>query len=383
MSAPPLTPGSPEAAPAGGQRRLHGILLGAAALVLGALLSWRFAAPAAPLPVDRVLAASGWADERTCAECHNQAEQFAETGHARTLRRATDADLRELLLRLNDSPQATAEGLHLEVADDIIRAVQSTGGQERSVELQWCFGSGHHARTWAGLLTDSWGHTDLLEFRWTWYSGIDGFAITPGQPHEVQWGYFGALGGLYDPPKARRCFSCHATQMSYDDGRFDPHHLLPGVTCQRCHGPRGSHVASGGEISEFTWQGISQMESVNRCAECHRRADEQKPGAVRPDNVDIVRFQPVGLVQSPCFLGSREMTCLTCHDPHRPMSAQNSRGDWQCTQCHDGAGAARPVCSAMRTGDCVRCHMPRVQGNNPLQFTDHWIRIREGSESQP
>ena len=378
-----MNSGRCEVVPDRDRRGRRAVLLIAAALVLAGVMSWRFSAPAASLPVERVLVSTGWADERSCAECHEQAREFAETGHARTLRRATDADLRELLLRLNNTPAASAEGLHIDLTADSIRAVQAAQGQERSVGLEWCFGSGHHARTWAGLLTDSWGNTDLLEFRWTWYSSLDGFAVTPGQSHEVQWGYFGALGGLYDPPKARRCFSCHATQLTFDDGRLDPHRLQPGVTCQRCHGPRASHVDSGGAISDFSWHGISQMESVNRCAECHRRADEQKPGAVRPDNVEIVRFQPVGLVQSACFQGSRELTCLTCHDPHRPMSAQDSRGDWQCTQCHDGADVQRPVCSAMRTGDCVRCHMPRVRGNNPLQFTDHWIRIRSGSESTP
>lgn len=168
--------------------------------------------------------------------------------------------------------------------------------------------------------------------------------------------------------------------MAMSDGYLDAEALKPGVTCQRCHGPRQAHVDSEGEIGDSFWATATQMESVNRCGQCHRRADEQDSKTVTTDNSDIVRFQPVGLVQSACFRGSPKMTCLTCHDPHRPLSAQNSLGISQCVQCHDGAAGHDPMCGAGHRDDCLRCHMPKVRGTRPVEFTDHWIRIRRPGE---
>ena len=345
-------------------------------LTIGGVFTVRLTHRAAPPPVERVLQSNGWADERSCIDCHDEAAEFALTGHARTLHRASDPQLRELLLQLNSHPAAQSESIGIEGTPDGLAAVHHGEGVERRVTLDWCFGSGTHARTWGGVRNDSWGISDLLEFRWTWYSHLDEFDITPGQSQEIEPGFFGGLGLLFDHPKAIRCFACHATRLEVDGGHLVTDNLMPGVTCQRCHGPRGRHVETDGEFSDFTWQGIDQHESVHRCAECHRRAEEQKPEDVRPDNPDIVRFQPVGLTQSPCFLGSPEMTCLTCHDPHLPLSAQDSRGDWQCVQCHDGAQPTHALCGRGRTEDCIRCHMPKVQGQIPIGFTDHWIRVR-------
>jgi formate-dependent nitrite reductase cytochrome c552 subunit len=231
-------------------------------------------------------------------------------------------------------------------------------------------------------LTGSWGETDLVEFRWSWYHAVNGFALTPGQPVDGIGGYFDRLGVMFDHPKARACFNCHASRVPLHDGRIDETALRPGVTCQRCHGPRAEHVATGGEVVDPSWRGADRMESVNRCAQCHRRADEQESARIRPENVDIVRFQPVGLVQSACFKGS-EMTCVTCHDPHRPLEAQDSLGIWQCAQCHDASHGGQSVCRAGHVDECLDCHMPKVRLDAPVLFTDHWIRIRQVEPPQP
>lgn len=350
-------------------------LMAAAGVLL--LPLWRATPRSAELPVDVAQRLDGWADEARCQECHDQAESFAGSGHANTLRQAIDSESWETLQRINDFPQAREEGLRVERIGDEIFAIRTVDGVERRVRIDWCFGSGHHAFTWVGTLIDSWGTTDELEFRWTWYRELDGFDITPGQPPSLTPTFFGGIGMLYDHPKTRRCFTCHARHVPFEDGRIDEAHVACGVTCQRCHGPRLRHVESEGAIVDPIWRDLSREESVSRCAECHRRADEQKPEDIRPDNRHITRFQPVGLTQSPCYLESPTMTCITCHDPHRSLAAQDSRGIWQCVQCHDGQASKRPLCAAGHTADCLRCHMPRVGSDSRLKFTDHWIRIRD------
>lgn len=342
-------------------------------------LIFRMVVSAPGLPVDQLQIASGRTSEKACAECHEQGETFWETGHARTLRRIDGSD--GLLKDLAGAPAVRAEGTTILTAGERVRAVHRAEDVSAEINLGWRFGSGDHAHTWVATLADSWGVTDLMEFRWTWYHAIEGFEVTPGQPAEKNSGHFGGLGLLFDHPKARRCFGCHASHVPVDNGQIQEDRIEAGVTCQRCHGPAGRHVESDGEIVDFfSWKTADQLESVNRCAECHRREEEQDRQDIRPDNPDIVRFQPVGLVQSACFQGS-DLTCITCHNPHLALEAQDSRGDWQCLQCHSDPAASHTMCGAGHTADCLRCHMPRLRMENPLEFTDHWIRIRNDIEA--
>lgn len=357
--------------------------LSAALFALTALLILK-TRPRPEVPSERLQVSAGWADESSCVDCHEQGRTFWETGHARTLTRANDPASLALLSRLLETPAAVAEGVDAELQGATQQVpVTSTRAEVVSrVGLDWCFGSGAHAHTWVATLQDSHGATDLLEFRWSWYHSTGKFEITPGQPDRMDEGYYGGLGWLFDQPLAQRCFSCHASHLPVEAGRIRQDQIKPGVTCQRCHGPRAEHVASQGEIHDPFWASVDQQESVNRCAECHRRAEEEKPESITTDNTGIVRFQPVGLTQSKCFTNS-DMTCITCHDPHRPLAAQDSLGIGQCVQCHDGTEPHKPICGAGHRDDCLKCHMPKVAMDRPLQFTDHWIRVREVSGARP
>jgi len=316
----------------------------------------------------------GWADETSCVDCHEQAEEFSLTGHAQTLRPASHPDSLKLLRSLSGSKTAAAEGTSINTDGAQPVAVNRVNGLQRELMLDWCFGSGTHACTWVSTIPDSHGNTDSLEFRYTWFSSLDGFGITPGQPKNRGESAVSAMGLLFDAPKARRCFSCHATQLPSSEGRIHESAIHAGVTCQRCHGPRGTHVASEGAIHPSGWTAIDRQDAVRRCAVCHRLAEEHGTDEVVAGNPDIVRFQPVGLQRSACFLNS-EMSCTTCHDPHLPMSRQDSGGIWQCIQCHDPDQQTHVTCAADMPDNCLKCHMPAVDVGFPVRFTDHWIRI--------
>ncbi len=334
--------------------------------------------PPLALPTDAVATLEGWADESSCIDCHDEAASFWQTGHARTLSPVATKQSLALLRRLSADELPRRENTSVRISPSGVFAITGDEPNTKQIELDWCFGSGHHACTWTSTMQDSSGATDQLEFRWTWYHG-DVIDVTPGQPAEPSEGHFGKLGVLFDGPKTLRCFSCHSSYLPSSDNAIDELHIKPGVTCQRCHGPKANHVASDGEIRNLSWKPKDRLEAVNRCAQCHRRADELTPEEVQPENKAIVRFQPVGLVQSKCFTHS-EMTCSTCHDPHLPFEQQDTRGIWQCVQCHSPQHEDHVLCAAQQADDCLECHMPAIKMDAPVFFTDHWIRIREADD---
>lgn len=328
---------------------------------------------------DAAAVSTGFADEASCAECHDQAEEFSRTGHARTLVRADAPESLELLRQFVHSTAPQAEGTSLSFADGKVTAVSESTGVRRTATLDWCFGSGTHACTWVTTLPDSRGRSDALEFRWTWFSQTASFGLTPGQPDQPGNSAVSALGLLFDEPKARRCFFCHATSVPITRGRIQEDAIHAGVTCQRCHGPRAQHVLTEGASTPEGWKLSDRNDEVRRCAVCHRFSEERDPHDIVADNPAIVRFQPMGLLQSRCFIQS-EMRCTTCHDPHRPMDKATSRNINQCVQCHSPDDVSQTTCGKGETDRCLDCHMPQVQMNFPVRFTDHWIRVIRGSD---
>ncbi len=367
--------------------RIHNVqfpILIALAVTLAAVTA-AITRPVRSLPTDPSSRTTGFADEQRCAACHDQAASFAQTGHARTLRRAVDPSSVALLQQLLTRRPELANGLSLEVQPETVVVTDQVTDQvsppARRLELDWCFGSGTHASTWVGTLADSWGATDLVEFRWTWYAQQQQFDLTPGQPSAGPPGYFEHLGVLFDAPKARRCFGCHSTCLPVEHGEILETQIHPGVTCQRCHGPQATHVASEGQHAPPSLKELSQTEAIRHCAQCHRSTEDRDIQDISPDNPEIARFQPIGLTHSQCFLKSPTLRCTTCHDPHRPLSAQDSAGSWQCRQCHDPARTDHVLCAAGHKERCVACHMPKVRGAAPVAFTDHWIRVRHNNEA--
>ncbi|MBT4867983.1 MAG: hypothetical protein HON53_23010, partial [Planctomycetaceae bacterium] len=91
----------------------------------------------------------------------------------------------------------------------------------------------------------------------------------------------------------------------------------------------------------------------------------------------IVRYQPVGLVQSKCYVKSQRLLCSTCHDPHQHAAKRSTRDyEQKCLQCHSADVSQAVQCSVSPSTGCISCHMPRVEIHPTISFHDHWIRIR-------
>lgn len=259
-----------------------------------------------------------------------------------------------------------------------------------SETLVWAFGLGNKGQTYIYQRNGFY-----YESRLSFYKAIRGLDLTTGHGIGTPANLEDALGRLIDPDTLRRCFGCHTTASTTTAG-FDPAHLMPGVTCEACHGPGAKHVAlmdeektDQGRLAIFNPKRLTAIALVDFCGACHRTLnDVYEMGAAGVANV---RFQPYRLEKSRCWGdGDARLTCIACHDPHQPLVQDTTSYDEKCLACHvvapakkvsqDHPGKACPVGKK----DCVTCHMPRVIiPYMHAPFTDHRIRIVRAGAPYP
>ena len=320
-----------------------------------------------------------------CEACHT--EQFASqsaSGHARSLAHVANHRLAASfvpgasLARLGGtrySYRVDGHDLHVEVA----------AGRERlALRLGWAFGAGEQAVTFVGHVDED----RYVEHHFSYYASTDSLATTPGHRDVPALGAEDALGVFYQTfgpePAIMRCFQCHSTgPLALGDGfSLRPREL--GIRCEACHGPGRRHVEAvasgepgqaraaignpgrlrGGKLLEF-------------CGACHR------PPASSGEVIDWsdpwnVRHQPVYLSRSACVQpGGQPLACMRCHDPHQLLSRDAARDDRSCLDCHTESTPPAATCRQNTGRECASCHMPLVEPQDNLRFTNHWIGIYE------
>ena len=363
-------------------------------LLLGAAAVWSAQGPsdflsprnATPRPI--VLSSAPQVSEQRCAECHSDiTDAYPSVPHARTLSRATQEEMQISFAGRSFRHDQSEADFHYRSQDG--RLLVSTPGYARELTIDWIFGSGTHARTPLITWTDNEGNTSAIEHSVSWYPDQE-LGVTLGMEKLNETSGVLCLGLPRSAAETINCFGCHCTHVPTDDGRIQFEGIQPGIGCSRCHWNTTRHVHEmdlglSSTIERFSL--LTPVESVNRCGECHRRADEMG-GEITPEDETLVRFASVGLVQSACFKQQQDvllapgrsarLDCTSCHDPHRPTSR-----DWRihaavCLDCHDAAHNRAPDCStANRDDNCLTCHMPQRPANEHLKFTDHWIRVRD------
>lgn len=323
------------------------------------------------------------ATDSSCIECHGDVvAKHRASPHGRTLARI-------------DAGAATTLATARRDDDALGRFIERDSGawlehphRGAPLPVQWLFGSGMQARTPVTTWLDPDGRTVMLEHALSWYP--PGFLdATLGTEAMQSRGGLAACGKLLDPETTRACFGCHASLVPARDGRIDEGAVVVGVGCVRCHPGGHLHATAmtrgGPDPAAGGWKRLSPLESIRACGECHRRDDQLPPEDIRPDNTLIVRFAPVGLAQSACFTrqSDHRFDCLTCHDPHGAATRRAATTTERCVGCHGDASSSRKCSSAPLTSDCTTCHMPAVEVQPHLSFTDHWIRIRPATRSHP
>jgi Cytochrome c3 len=187
-----------------------------------------------------------------------------------------------------------------------------------------------------------------------------------------------------------QCFACHATASTIGE-RFDEKHLIPGVTCEACHGPGAGHVKLMDARSKnqpdpakeaiFNPAGLLPADAVDFCGACHGTFWDTKLSGTK--GVSTTRSAPYRLVTSKCWrTGDARLTCTACHDPHKQLDMKASTYDAICRSCHVNSTAEKPNAShpgaacPKAKSNCTDCHMPKVYiPEMHANFTDHRIRI--------
>lgn len=365
-------------------------LIFAGSLALAASAFWWLTLPT-PRDRSRVSVATRFASGRepngpyigskVCRECHpGESALFSRSGHARTLRPAASLPLAHRLDgRALVDPETPGVTWRFHLRDGEFGVERRKAGAVEQFVIDYAFGSDHHATTFVTLNDPS--APLALEHRLTHFAAEDSLGITPGHTAAEPSPGLTPHGRELSPEDTRKCFRCHSTRPAIPDEGWDVRDLIPNVSCERCHGPARRHVvdARAGRTDlpmPFGLESWTAETQLALCGQCHRHPSRATPGAIRPDNTALARFQPVGIAQSKCYKRSAgALSCVNCHDPHGRASSDVAGYEAACLRCHERPrNSGCPV--SPRTG-CIGCHMPKVDSGQRVLFTDHWIRVRE------
>jgi hypothetical protein len=329
-------------------------------------------------------ARSEYTGPAACAECHSD---LAKTQRESAMARTSTTAGKSFALISSDQKKFDVGSFHYQLlrSGESFSYSLSSGTQSVSEPLGWTFGTEKIGQTYVFEKNGT-----LHESAFSYFEGLHGFAQTPGidlvpLPATVNGTLKRGAGRPLERRTAEGCFTCHNT-AAMTESKLDPNHLIPSVTCEACHGPGAKHVmaersgAEGAENLIFNPQQLGPIDSVDFCGSCHRTWWDVM--LTEEVGVSTVLAVPYRLEKSRCWgTGDPRITCVACHDPHRPLVQDAAAYDQRCLRCHvkngsqpatDHPGAACKVGSEK----CVTCHMPKYEVQDMhYNFTDHMIRI--------
>jgi len=353
-----------------------------------------------------------YADTQSCLKCHGDiVSDYKQHAHFRA---STVVDPQHTIDAFNlplDTfvfNQGTKVGV--EKRNNGLYQVAYVGGKEMKAEkIDVVFGAGKSAYTFA-----FWYGNQLMQHPLNYLTKQQEWVNSPGFPTDQI--YFGR-------PIITKCIACHgsfvtkklvqvAGQLQIEE-EFVKESLLPGIDCQRCHGPAAAHVAFHEAHPEekephemMPFKTLSRSQRVATCAVCHSGGNALsltsnfffKPGDTLynlPDYSDFTGEDPDVhgkqnqlLQASKCYQLSN-MDCQSCHSVHRQEQADLAVYSQKCMQCHQEVKHERLSLQekAVVSKNCIDCHMPiksstliGFQKNNskdqyPYQVRTHHIAV--------
>jgi len=391
-------------------------------LILAGLAAQRAVAFSSPQESRPETDRPGYAGDEACLSCHRQLSQsYKHTPHHLTSQLPTPNSVLGSFsngsnsLTIVDSKQAVEPGLEFVMdsrRDGLFETARSGWNldvYQRTERIDLVTGSGKRGQTYL-----YWQGDRLFELPVSYWGDGHRWINSPGY-----------IDGTADfsRPVNPACLECHATYiraLSSDPAtnRFDRKSLVPGISCESCHGPGATHVRS----SVRSWAAhridatarpkedilnpakFSRDRQVDLCAECHNGIQREPLAAAFsyvPGQPLSAYFKPlpsadvehpdvhgnqVGLLQrSKCYRSSEKMNCSTCHDVHTTGRPAESYAQ-KCLGCHNwrSCGMATKIGHRI-VSECIDCHMPVEETNVIVSQTagqivhatmrNHWIKV--------
>ena len=318
----------------------------------------------------------------SCIGCHKSIYE----SHIKTAHFLTSAAATEKTIKGSFEPGSNAfvfnsrTSLIMEKRNDGLYQVHYDNGVEKKARrLDIVVGSATKGQTYL-----YWWKDSLFQLPLTYFTSVNAWCNSPGYAGRV----------IFGRPITSRCLECHTTYAytptpDSNVERFD-HNILYGIDCEKCHGPAVQHVQYQKEhpdekkgkfiINPATF---SRQQSLDLCTLCHGgRLNKTKPSfefetgdtlanyftkdvhVTDTASIDVHGNQFGLLSASKCFQLS-QMTCLTCHDPHKNEASKIETFSSRCMSCHtkehNNFCKMDKKIGASITQNCIDCHMPRQE----------------------
>jgi hypothetical protein len=368
------------------------------ALAAGAAGAESFAMPTVPAggPAGR----PALVGDAACAACHpKQAVPYRDTAHARTSAAPSGTSIHgsfrpgaNVLRTANPDLLFVMEAAAPGYYEKGVMRTAPTEVLERSERIGVVVGSGRKGQTYL-----FWDGDALFQLPVSYWTEIGDWVNSPGYTDGT---------ANFDRPIAPRCLECHATSFESHappENSYRPDSLVLGITCEKCHGPGGEHVAryratpppaAGGATAIINPARLGRARQLDTCALCHAGIGEPRaaplsfvPGANLDQFLAFAKLEPTAhldvhgsqvqlLERSRCFQSSPAMTCTTCHDVHQPQRDLRVLAG-SCLTCHQAQACGKFAALGHRIdGECIGCHMP-------LQETAQIVSSGNGRQLQP
>ena len=364
---------------------------------------------------DGVTAESPFIGPDACRECHAERHgRASQTAHFRTSQPAGPDTIIDDVGTSGRTVATSEPGLQFRVyqnGDHVYQGVDYFGWRFE-IPMNVIIGSSRMAQSYL-----YWHNNELYQHNLCCLSEGSRWINSPG---------FVDGDAIYARPIEARCLDCHTTSFDYlgdavspSKNRYDPHAIIWGVTCERCHGPGRDHVTYHRQNPDaqnarriVNPADLSRGAQLDICGQCHQGDTPIKGDALtyRPgdplrdhyvfaddngDRTDSVHTsnQRSRLARSGCFTAT-EMTCTTCHNPHQRAEGGMRAASQSCIACHadDGCSHESSIADLDRTANCIDCHMPLRRSESFKfetsesavfpHFRDHHIRVdREATAS--
>ena len=201
--------------------------------------------------------------------------------------------------------------------------IVSDGVHTTTQALIWAVGQGRGGQSY---LYDRDGV--FYEARASYFRQIGNLDLTLGHPGAEPAGLDEAAGRPLGDSDVVKCFNCHSTGAEGESG-LQLAYRTPGITCEKCHGPGGEHVAAiqSGKMNDLHIFNPGRMKVDEQvydfCGSCHRNAFDVANN--KASGIVTIRFEPYRLVLSRCF-DSRDprISCIASPRLARPNAAIGS-----------------------------------------------------------